>query len=300
MEKNNLIFRTSYAGDMAVAWEAISSLKTDMPIEVVVGDTMTAKGTVAPTENGKLSLDANQGLEPLTIDIARIQRINPPAKPAVKVTGRINAGMDIKKGNTDTKAYHVDGLVVARTERNRYTLGIETNQEEESDQKTADNALLYMSYDHFVTPKWFLYGNGNFEKDKFKDLNLRTTVGFGSGYQFFEEERRNLSVRGGLAYVNEDYDVEGQDRDYTAGRWAVAFDQYFFDKFVQLFHGHEGVVSLEDTQDMFVRTRTGLRFPLKKGFNTTAQYNWDWENTPAPGRDRVDERYLFTLGYSWE
>jgi hypothetical protein len=100
--------------------------------------------------------------------------------------------------------------------------------------------------------------------------------------------------------VNEDYTVEGQDNDYAAGRWAVKYDQYFFDKFVQLFHLHDGIVSLEDMQDIILRTRTGLRLSLRNGFNTTVQYNWDWDNSPAPGTERVDERYLITLGYSCE
>ena len=54
--------------------------------------------------------------------------------------------------------------------------------------------------------------------------------------------------------MNEDYTVEGQDNDYAAGRWAVKYDQYFFDKFVQLFHLHDGIVSLEDMQDIILRT----------------------------------------------
>ena len=129
---------------------------------------------------------------------------------------------------------------------------------------------------------------------------MRTTVGAGAGYQFFETPLKNLSVKAGIAYVNEDYEGDADDKDYPSGRWAVRYDQYFFDKFVQVFHVHEGHISLDDTKDMFVRTRTGLRFPLRKGFNTTIQYNWDWDNTPAQGIERVDERYLFTLGYSWE
>ncbi len=80
----------------------------------------------------------------------------------------------------------------------------------------------------------------------------------------------------------------------------MKYDQFLFEKSVQFFHFHEGIASLEDTEDVFIRTRTGLRIPLRKGFNTTVQYNWDWDNSPAPDKDRVDERYLVTFGYNWE
>jgi putative salt-induced outer membrane protein YdiY len=252
------------------------------------------------TEAGTLQLDSGKTLKPVGFLIAHVASINPPEVPAVAFTGRINAGVDVKKGNTDTKAFYIDGELEARTEKNRYTAGGEVNHEKESGKKTADNWLLYMGYDHFLTQKWFFYANANFEQDAFKDINLRTTVGAGPGYQFFESEQLNLSVRGGIAYVNVDYSVDDQDNDYTAGRWALKYDQYFFDKVFQLFHLHEGIVSLEDTEDILVRTRTGVRIPLKKGFNTTAQFNWDWDNSPAPNKDRVDKRYLITLGYSWE
>ena len=271
-----------------------------MPIYVVLSDGTSIRGVVSQDETGRLQVKTELLKEPLTFDLAQVEFINPkPPGPSLKLSGRVNIGADISKGNTDTEAYHVDGELVARTEKNRYTVRAEVNLEKESDRKTADNALLSMSYDHFMTEKWFFYTNADFEKDEFKDLNLRSTVGAGAGYQFFETELKNLLVRGGLAYVNEDYDVEVQDQDYSAGRWAVGYDQYFFEKCVQLFHHHEGIISLEDKEDIVIRARTGLRFPLGKSFNTTAQYNWDWDNSPPPDKDRVDERYLFTLGYSW-
>jgi putative salt-induced outer membrane protein YdiY len=300
MENKILLFKTSYAGDIPIKWEDVAALKTDSPVQVVLGDKTSARGILKTTESGEMQLRTDQLVEPLRFVLGHVEGINPPSKPLVKFTGRVNAGVDVKKGNTETDAYTVNGELEARTEKNRYTVGAEANREEESDEKTADNWLLYMSYDHFLTQKWFFYTNADFEQDEFKDLNLRTTVGAGSGYQFFESERKNLSVRAGPAYVNEDYTVDGEDNDYAAGRWAVKYDQYFFDRFVQLFHLHDGIVSLEDTQDILIRTRTGLRLPLGKGFNTTVQYNWDWDNSPAPDTDKVDERYLMTLGYSWE
>ncbi len=300
MENKTLTVDTSYAGEIAMTWEQVESIETDSAVHVVLEDRTSAHGILKTTKNGQLQLETAQVITPLRFHVAQVEGITPPTKPPVKLTGRINAGLDVKKGNTDTKAYLIDGQLEARTENNRYTVGGEVNREEESDEKTADNWWLYMSYDHFLTQQWFFYTNASFEQDDFKDLNLRTTVGAGSGYQFFESASKNLSARAGLAYVNSDYRVDDQDNDYMAGRWTVQYDQFFFEKFFQFFHHHEGIVSLEDTEEIVIRTRTGLRIPLGKGLNTTIQYHWDWDNAPAPGVKRVDERYLLTLGYSWE
>jgi len=300
MENKNLTVNTSYAGKIVIQWAQVEYVETDSAVHVVLEDETAADGFLKTTNAGYLQLVANDVIEPLRFVVGQVKGINPPSVPSVQVSGRINTGLDIRKGNTDTEAYHFDGELGVRTKRNRHTVGAEMNREEESAKKTSDNWRLYMNYDHFLTKKEFFFANASFEQDDIRDLTLRKTVGGGSGYQFFESELINFSVRGGLAYVNSDYSVDDQDNDYTAGQWTIEYDQYFFDKFFQFFHLHEGIISVEDTKDMVIRTRTGLRIPLRKGFITTLQYNWDWDNAPAPGNDRVDERYLLTLGYIWE
>ena len=300
MENGMLTIKPSYAGELSLQWEEVASMTTDATVKVLLEDDSALHGRVTGVEAGKLRLEAAAFPEPLQFSTDRVTGINPPSPPLVTFKGRVNVGMDVKKGNTDTEAYYGDGELVARTDKNRYAIGGEINQEEESGQETADNWMLYMMYDHFLTQKWFIYTKAGFEQDDFKDLNLRTTLGAGSGYQFFESAKKNLAVRGGLAYVSEDYSVEGQDEDYSAGLWQVEYDHFLVDRLLQFFHHHQGTVSLEDSEDLLIQTRTGLRIPLSKGFNTTFQYNWDWDNAPTPGTDRVDERYLFTLGYSWE
>ncbi|MDY6974369.1 MAG: DUF481 domain-containing protein, partial [Thermodesulfobacteriota bacterium] len=202
MEDNILLFNTSYAGDIQIKWEDVEALKTDSPVQVVLEGEISARGILQTAETGKLQLTTDQLAAPLLFTPGQVGGINPPAEPPVKFTGRVNAGLDIKKGNTESDAYTLDGKLEARTEKNRYTVGAEANREEESDEKTADNWLLYMSYDHFLTKKWFFYTSADFEEDEFKDLNLRSAVGAGLGYQFFESKQKNLALECGLSYVN--------------------------------------------------------------------------------------------------
>ncbi len=82
----------------------------------------------------------------------------------------------------------------------------------------------------------------------------------GAGYQIYETPLLNLSISAGLAEVDENFYVAENDT-YTAGQWSVNYDQYFFDKFVQLFHTDNGYISLEDAGNWFLRTRTGEHVP---------------------------------------
>lgn len=301
MEAGKLVFKTSYAGEISVDWEEISTLSAKDQLKIVFSDETVLKGVTKPAEEGKMKLKMGKIVETVSFDLAQVKAINPKPKvvePPVKTKGRVNLGGTVTKGNTDTETYHLDGEVVIRTVKNRYTIGAEFDKAEDDGEKTADSAFGYLKYDHFLNHKWFAYSNASFEKDDFKDLNLRTTLGAGVGFQFFETDLTNLSLEAGLAYVNEDFD-EGEDDSYPAGRWAFNFDRYFYDKFVQFFHFHEGFIGFEDTNDIFVRSRTGLRFKLREDFNATTQYNYDWDNMPAPGREKADRTYILSLGYEW-
>jgi putative salt-induced outer membrane protein YdiY len=208
--------------------------------------------------------------------------------------------VEIERGNTDTDDFHFDGELIARTEKHRWTVGGELEKEKSSGDTTAENWEAYGKHDYFLTEKWFLYFNALFEHDKFADLNLRTTVGGGPGYQFFESPKLNLSVSAGPAYVSEDFIDAGHD-DFYAAQWLVHYDQYFFDKFVQLFHRQKGHVSLEDSENWLIETRQGLRFPIYKGFAATVQYIYDYDNDPSDDAEKKwDSELMLLMGYQFE
>jgi putative salt-induced outer membrane protein YdiY len=166
------------------------------------------------------------------------------------------------------------------------------------DVKTEDKALGYMKYDHFFTKKWYGYANATGEQDEFKDLDLRVTLGAGAGYQFIESDRTNLSLEAGLSYVNENY-IIAEDNSFVAGRWALRFDHFILPKSLQYFLYHTGLQSVEDSDDLILFTQTGFRIPFYKNLNITAQFNWEYDKSPSPGKKESDYTYLLTFGYLW-
>jgi putative salt-induced outer membrane protein YdiY len=299
LEEEKLVLLTSYAGEIIITWSEVASLSTDKPIKVVLTDESVVEGISHPGEEEEMNLLTDKIEEGVSFHLADVKSINPkPPEPALKISARANVGIDVKKGNTDTETYHFDGRFVARTEKNRYRAAFETDNEKSSGVDTVDNWLGSINYDHFLSEKWFLYGNASFESDEFKDLNLRTFLGIGSGYQFMETSATKLSGEVGFSYANEDY-VLDEDNSYPAGRLAFRFERPLFNERLEFFHEDETLVNLEDAEDITIRTQTGFRFPFHKRFNMTLQYNWDWEKMPAAGQNKTDERYLVTLGYEY-
>lgn len=301
MEEGKLTYRTAYAGEITIPWSEIASLNTDSAVFVTLSDDTSLKGITSPAEDGKLKLKMGKIVETVSFELAEVKAINLEAKskkPPVKLKGHVNVGATRSTGNTDTRSVHVDGEIVARTEKNRYTAGVEYNQSKDKGQLSEDNVLGYLKYDHFFREKWYLYNAASFEKDEFQDLSLRSILGAGVGYQFYETPGLNLSLESGLSYVDENR-KRGVDNNYLAGRWALNFDKFFLDNTVQFFHFHEGLVSLESTDDIFIRSRTGIRVPLYKKLQSTLQYNLDWNKTPAPGVEKTDQKYILSLGYNF-
>ena len=300
-ETDALVFSTAYAGDLNIRWADIRRITTEQPLSVYLTDGNKLIGTLRSDEDGSFILTSGDTLTSAPIPIEKLQFINPSAEVSgegVKITGHINAGLSSTSGNTETKKYYLDTEGIARTRDNRFTLGARAAHTEDHALETESNWIGYLKYDHFITKKWYGYANGDFENDKFKDIRLRSTLGLGSGYQFFESPTTNLSLEGGLTYVNTDF-LLAEDDDYPAMRWALKYDHTLFKSRLQFFHTHEAYVGIEDVEKAFVRSQTGLRLPLYKNLNTTVQYNVDWDNNPTEGRVRTDKALMLTLGYTW-
>lgn len=297
LEEGQLVFKTAYAGEITIQVDNVKRLVTDAPMETTLLDGTTRKGTVFYREfdNAQPEIENPQ----TDINIAQVRDIYTKPKPPVRIRGRANVGITNESGNTETEQYRIDAELVARTEKQRFTIGGEFNKQRADNTTTVANWKGYGMYDYFIKPKWFLYASSLFEHDEFADLDLRTTLGAGGGHQFFESDELNLSASAGLAYIFENY-IEAEDDEFPGAQWIVQYDQYFFNKFVQLFHSNNGYISLEDASSWLINTRQGLRFPLYKGFVTTLQYNYDYNNNPSPDAiSKWDSKFMLLLGYQF-
>jgi putative salt-induced outer membrane protein YdiY len=299
MGEGKLVLETDFAGRLTIDWNHVEQLATDAPLTLVLADGSSIRGIPTSGETpGRIKLATSSPADPVPVELARVTAINPPDEQPIKLNGRINVGFNKVSGNTDLKNTHIDAELLARTVSHRVTLGGAYNRASEDNRKTEDNAMGHLKHDYFLTQAFYWYLSGLAERDRFKNLSLRTTTGPGLGYQFFEGELMNLSVETGPSYVYTNYDGAGRDESLS-GRWGVKFDRFFFEKLFQYYFSNEGYVSASDTSDVFMFTRTGLRFPIRGGLSLNAGFEWDWDNTPAEDADKSDYRYILSVGYGF-
>jgi len=301
-EGDELVFRTSYAGELKIAWSQVHRLSTESPMPLVLSDqraaASTAIGSHTPPRAPAPSSDVPEGP---TIPTDQVAYIN--AGPGIDVLGvrwkgRINVGARGTQGNTRTQDLHLDGEAVARRKSDRYTVSGVLDRGKDRGVLTKQSSRLSGKYDLFIRPTWYGYALVTFEADRFRDIDRRSNTGAGIGHQLIENERTHLAIEGGLNHVRTNFEA-APDESYPALRWALKYEQRLQGTDLQFFHTHEILSALAANERTLLRSQTGLRLPLLERLLATVQFNADYDNDPAPGKAHSDRAYLLTLGYQW-
>ncbi len=286
---------------VTIRWDRIATFSSDGTLQVLLEDGTEIIGRAEKADQGRIRLVSDQLDEPVSVRTTAIASITGPDTPRrdrVRTTGNINAGGSLTRGNTRTETYNANGAFEARTNVNRFRLNGDVNQAKDNGDLSRDNASGTARYDHFVSQRLYLNTYTNLSRDRFKDLRLRTSVGAGLGYQFYDTAQRSLSAELGAGYVNQDY-YAAENESNPGGRWALDYEERLMGGGLRLFHRQEGLVSLEDSDEFQVSTQTGVRFPLVLGMTGTVQANVDYNNSPPGDSKKTDQAYLLTAGYSW-
>lgn len=276
LQNGTLRFETPH-GELAIPWTEVSALSVNQPLEV-----RTADGQVTARAGGPLDVSATAAL----------------TRPAPPLTweGGANAGLLASGGNTDVHSLRIDGEVVARDGDNRYTVAALLNRVEDGGRETARNASLSAGFDRFITRRLFLNGNAIFTNDRFRDLDLRTALGAGLGYQVLDTSRATLRINSGLGYVHEHFRSTPDNR-YAALQETSKAELFVVGDRVVLFHSHDAYFGITGDDNLFVRTQNGVRLGLIARLVTTAQLDLDYDRSPAPGRGHTDRTFALTFGY---
>jgi putative salt-induced outer membrane protein YdiY len=287
-----LTFKTAH-GELKIPWADISALTVTEPLRVTVDKqppvTVTAVAIAGP---GQVTLTPGG-----TVALADIAAIGPIEK-AIVFTGGANAGIMQTKGNTDVNSVRVDADASARQGPNRYRAGAAVNHAENDGVTNADNWTISGNYDRFLTSRLFLNGNAIFTNDQFKDLDLRTALGGGVGYQFFDTPIFKLTAGAGLGWVNENF-IVAPDDDYAAIRESVSLSLFIVPKILEFFHRHDGYFGVTGDDNLFIKAQTGLRLTLLANFVTTVEVDLDYDRSPSPGSKHTDRTLAFTFGYRY-
>ena len=297
-----VVIDTSFAKDLLIKHELISRLKTEQAIAIVFKDSKVVYSPIEKVENSKLNYQISNNekifsVNELANNPKEILAATSSKNSKLKYKGNFDVGLSRSSGNEDDEDYHAALMAQARTQKNRYTIELAKTIEKNDGDKTQDETFGSFQYDRFINEKWYAFSSVSFEEDFEEQLDLRSTFALGSGYQFYDLKNLKLNIEAGLAYVDEDFD-DDEDNQYTGGRWAIHYDHAWL-TWLALFHSQEGFFSMENSDDITIRSSSGFKFPLNEYINAKLQANIDWNRSPADGATGTDKEYIFTLGYEF-
>jgi putative salt-induced outer membrane protein YdiY len=282
---------TTPNGELRIPWGDVTGLVVEDAILVTIGGADPTEVRIATADAaGRATLNPGGPVD--LLQIAALARRVPP----ITVDGGANAGMITTGGNTDVNSLRLDAELALRQSANRYSAAAAVNRAKDAGDETADNWNLALNYDRFVTERLFLNANSIFTNDQFRDLDLRTALGLGIGYQVLNTPRVRLTANAGLGRVNEDFDA-GVDDSYTAARESAALDIFILPGRVQFFHQHDGYFAIAGDDNLFVKMKNGVRLGIVAQLVTTLQIDLDYDHLPVPGRKNTDRTFALTFGY---
>ena len=217
-DAKTLTIKSEFFGLVTLPWDQIDSVKADNPITVELPTKETVQGTLNTAgDNVEVTTGGNKRqVAPADIVALRnadeqraYERLQHPGLGDLWA-GTANIGWTGTRGNAKTATWAM-GLNSARV-TNTDKLFLYFNSIRAS--ATVNNASAQTAqavrggwgYNRNLKPRVFFNFFNDWEYDKFQNLDLRTVIGAGLGFNAWKAERGRLDLVGGLAYNREKFD----------------------------------------------------------------------------------------------
>lgn len=293
LQEGKLTLKTDYAGSFQIEAAKIEFVVTDKPVEVHTTRGEVFKGTLKAVDSGKLTVEEKPDRKTIGIEWETVSAINPPPKGVWK--GNVAIGGSLRSGNTDQAALSVGFSVMRRTEKDRFSLGFFFNYGEEEDEVTARNTHGTAKYDYFFSKQSYGYLGLELLNDKFQDIQMRTIVGPGLGYQVWEDPVKALAVEVGASYFSDNM-RHGDDNDYITARFGLNF-RYALLKFIIFTDSLAYYPSLEKFATYTLRNEAALTTPLVARWVLKLANILQYNSDPANGIGKTDNQWILGLQY---
>jgi len=211
--------------------------------------------------------------------------------------GNLKIGANLQTGNTDRINITVGADAMRKSYKERYSLNFLFNYSEEDSRNTSESYYGAGKYDYFFTKRIYGYIGLELLKDKFKDLSLRTIIGPGAGYQLWDEEKKSLTLEGGVSYFSEN-NIVAEDSDWITGRlagnltYALMTSLTLTDQLIMY-------PSLEDVGEFQLRNEAAVMTPLSSGWAISLVSILEYDSDPPADIKNTDWNWLLTLQYGF-
>lgn len=328
MEADKLVFKTGFSGDLEIQRSNVASVSTDKPVSVDLKDGSrligTLRGGVGGAQYINTKLVGQVRVDPAQLTAAWEPGDKAPEQIALEAaeakhqkqvetlqlkalsgdeawTGKFELGLSGSEGNT--KAQKFDAKIAAhrKSEFDRLDLSLQGRSASDEEGQTESEVIAKAKLERDFSDRWFAFGASSFERDKFEDIDLRTSLTTGVGYFAIKKPTQEWKPRAGLGYLYEAYKSSPDEGSFVLD---LGFD-YWVNAGGQLKFSHtlNYLPSLEDPgADYRLESEAAVAYPLSKdkAWNIIFSLRHEFDALPAPDVDKLDTYYKVGLGYDFD
>lgn len=229
----------------------------------------------------------------------------PDAVPAPQRTwkGHVDAGINMKDGNTESTTTHVKGGYANERKADNiffdalalYETITEKNADEDTEIVNEQRATGKYEYKH--SPRFYSFFNQYFEHDEIEQLNYRSISSPGAGYRLVESEKLKYKVEAGPSYTLEKYHG-GISDDFLGVRVGQYFDWLLLQD-TKFYAKNAYIQSVENSEYWRLDSGLGARHNLTKSIALSLELLHQYNNAPPEGNQKDDTTIIGSIGYNF-
>jgi putative salt-induced outer membrane protein YdiY len=225
-------------------------------------------------------------------------------QPTNHWTTAATVGLTITRGNADTTLFSFSVATERKMTNDDLKLGadiiygVSKIQGQGSAQETADSDHGSVQDNHSFTDRFYGYLRVEALHDGIADVQYRLTIGPGAGYYLIKNKKLDLSVEGGIGYLNEKLDDEYQR--YATLRAAQGL-HYQISEHAKAWETIEVLPQANELNNYIVNFEVGAEAALNKKNKLALRTVLDdtYNNVPAAGRLKNDLKLIAGITYKF-
>ncbi len=283
---STLKIKTSYAATVSLDTSAIQSFSTDSAHKLQIGLKKQTTQIQKNDQQGYVTIDGKS----IAIHDLRLS----PSTKHWKTTGLLETALDVDNDHDRKEHLHINGELHLESEKWRHELKGEVKRDKEHQRITEDTQEYEYILDYLFSDHWLLRTDSIYREEGATITDQYIYSGLGPGYRLWGDDEDKLDII--VSYDHFWLSSGPLDLTLEAISTTLDYNQYWFDKKLQLFSDIQISHIYHIGVDYIANTSSGLRYYLTDHIHLSFKY--DYNKTKYTFGKVKDSSYVLGAGMS--
>ncbi len=209
--------------------------------------------------------------------------------------GEGELGYTATSGNTDSENLNASLGVSRQANSWKHAASIKSIRNKADDVTSADSMALKGRSEYRLSEKSYAFGQLRYEEDEFSGYDRQTSVAFGLGSRFLDNDRQLLDLSVGLGYRSSEESGTGDDIDDAILTASLDY-QY---KISESATFSETILVESGDENTHTESDTSLKAKINGNLATKISYLVKHNSDVPDGTDKSDEIVTLSLVYAF-